>query len=124
SAVREILAVVLDRLARVRGGHPEVTAEGELERWADQPLERVRIGHGPAALAQRVLDRARDARLGIGERAVQVEQDRLGHCSSSRTQRRPGRPSMLRALRVRWYSTSPSAPFLPAQAPSAVRSPW
>jgi hypothetical protein len=77
AAVGEVLAIVLDRALRLVGREAERLLERLVQRRADQRRERVRVGRLEAALAQRVLDRARDARLGIGERPVEVEQ----HCA-------------------------------------------
>jgi len=72
----EVLAVVGERLARVVGRQPEQLAERALERRPNARLERLCVGYREPAPAQRLLDSARDARLRVGERAVEVEQQR------------------------------------------------
>jgi hypothetical protein len=75
AAVREVLAVVLDAALRLVGREAEGVAERVEERRTDQRRERVGVGRLDAALAQRVLDRACDAGLGIGQRPVEVEEE-------------------------------------------------
>jgi len=49
--------------------------EGLMQRRADETPQRRRRGCRPPEARERVLEAARDARPGIGERAVEVEED-------------------------------------------------
>ena len=55
--------------------HVVELAEGVLERRPDEGAECAQVGHFDAEVAQGVLHRAGDAQHGVGQRAVEVEED-------------------------------------------------
>jgi hypothetical protein len=50
--------------------------EAAQQRRPDAPLQLIGRRSEPAEASERVLDAGRDPRLGVGERAVQIEQKR------------------------------------------------
>lgn len=57
--------------------HAVELAEGVFERRSDEGAERAQVGHLDAEVAQGVLHRAGDAQHGVGQRAVEVEEEVL-----------------------------------------------
>ena len=74
AAVEIALAVVGDGLLG-EVGPAEQLGEGDAERRPDQPQQLLGRRHGMAELAQRILHGADQPRLGVDQRAVEIDED-------------------------------------------------
>ncbi len=75
-AVREVvLAVHGERVLGLLGVHPHRVAEGVEDRRTDERHERRVVRHGDAHGAERVRHALEDARRGVADGAVEVEED-------------------------------------------------
>lgn len=75
-----ILLVGLVRLGHLAGREAVQVAERLLQRRPNEGRERADVRHLDAEVPQRVLHRRADAHHGVGQRAVQVEEDVLHIC--------------------------------------------
>ena len=76
-----IFPIGLHRRKAARAVEPVILHKGLVEGRADEFVELAPVGHLNAELAQSIGHRIGDALSGIGQGAVQIEQDHIIHCS-------------------------------------------
>ena len=74
---RKILAVLCHGRLQPLPCEPILFRKGAVQRRPDKARQRIRILHLDAEMGERVLIGAGDARHGVDNRAVQIEQDHL-----------------------------------------------